>query len=227
VFGSFKEEKTHMERFRKLMSALAVLGGLGLLGALAPHAHASILVTVDPVITDLGGGHSAFDYGASLGGASTLHSGDFFTMYDIGGLQAADTMAAALPAGWSLSIQDQGITPLGLSPNDINDATHQNVTFTYSGPDKTTPGNTAVSLGTFRLVSDGNDTHQGFLNLTAQTHYDSGNFKGQFENSISNFAVPTSSGEPNDTPEPATLLMLGLGLPFVGVAALRRRLRNA
>src|SRR5262249_42866424 len=103
VFGSFKEEKNHMERFRKLTSALAVLVGIGLLGGLAPRAHAGILVTADPVITDLGGGHSAFDYGVSLAGASQLFTGDYFTMYDVGGLVHADTLAAALPAGWSVS----------------------------------------------------------------------------------------------------------------------------
>jgi hypothetical protein len=229
VFGSFKEEKNHMERFRKLMPALAVLCGLGLLGGMAPHAHAGVLVTDDPVITDLGGGHSAFDYGVSLGGGSYLHNGDYFTMYDIGGMVAADTLASATPAGWSITIQDTGITPTGLAPTDLPGVAHQNATFTYSGPDKTTPGSTAVPLGTFRLVSTGNDTVVGIFNLTTQTHYDTGKFKGQIENTISNFAVPVTTGEPNpsDTPEPATLLMLGLGLPFVGVAALRRRARTA
>jgi len=227
VFGSFKEEKNHMERIRKLAPALAVLCGLGVLGGLAPRAHAGILVTNDPVITDLGGGHSAFDYGVSLGGASYLHTGDYFTMYDVGGLVSADTLAAALPAGWSVTIQDLGTTPTGLAPNDLAGSANQNATFLYGGPDKTTPGSTAVPLGTFRLVSTGNDTIVGVNNLTSLTHYDSSSHIGQSEKTISNFAVPVTTGQPNDTPEPATLLMLGLGLPFVGAAALRRRARNA
>jgi len=214
-----------MERFRKLMPALAVLCGLGMLGGLAPRAHAGILVTDDPVITDLGGGHSAFDYGVSLGGASYLHAGDYFTMYDVGGLVHADTMAAALPAGWSVSISATGQTPTGLVPTDS--PAIDNVTFTYSGPDKTTPGSTAVPLGTFRVVSTGNDTVVGINNFTSQTHYDSSSHVGQTEKNIANFAVPVTTGQPNDSPEPATLLMLGLGLPFIGVAALRRRARTA
>jgi UDP-glucose 4-epimerase len=225
MVGSFKEEKNHMERFRKLVPVLAVLCGLGMLGGLAPHAHAGILVTNDPVITDLGGGHSAFDYGVSLGGASYLHAGDYFTMYDVGGLVAADTMAAALPAGWAVSIQNTGTTPAGLAPVDSGSV--PNVTFTYSGPNITTPGSTAVSLGTFRLVSTGNDTMAGVNNFTSLTHYDSSGHTGQLEKNIANFSVPVATGKPNDTPEPATLLMLGLGLPFVGVAALRRRAPTA
>src|SRR5258708_36516880 len=100
-----------MERFRKLVSALAVLGGIALLGGLAPRAHAGILLTNDPVITDLGGGHSAFDYGVSLAGASQLFSGGYFTMYDVRGLLPAAPLGAAPPAGRSGGLQPHGGTP--------------------------------------------------------------------------------------------------------------------
>ena len=128
-----------MERFRKLVSALAVLGGIALLGGLAPRAHAGILLTSDPVITDLGGGHSAFDYGVTLGGTSQLFNGDYFTMFDVGGLVKPDTLAALLPAGWTATISATGLgtTPIGLAPNDLPGI--DNVTFTYNGPTVTTP----------------------------------------------------------------------------------------
>jgi hypothetical protein len=226
VFSSFKEEKHYMERFRKLVSALVVLSSIGLLGGLAPRAHAGILLTNDPVITDLGGGHSAFDYGVSLAGTSQLFSGDYFTMYDVGGLVKSDTLAAALPPGWSASISPTGLgtTPSGLSPTDS--PAIDNVTFIYHGPTVTTPSG-PVSLGTFRIVSTGNDTVKGTNNFTSLTHYDSSKNAGQEEKTLSNYSVPVASGQPNDTPEPATLLMVGLGLPFLGAAALRRRLRTA
>jgi hypothetical protein len=213
-----------MERFRKLVSALALLCGIGLLGGLAPRAHAGILVTDDPVITDLGGGHSAFDYGVSLAGVSQVFSGDYFTMYDVGGLVKPDTLAAALPTGWTATVQPTGTTPTGLAPVDLPGL--DNVTFTYTGPTKTTPTG-QILLGTFRIVSTGNDVVKGLDNLTSSTHYDSGKFKGQEEKTLSNFSVPVGSGQPNNAPEPATLLMLGLGLPFLGAAALRRRARTA
>jgi hypothetical protein len=230
VFGSFKEEKNHMERFRKLVSALAVLGGIALFGGLAPRAHAGILLTNDPVITDLGGGHSAFDYGVTLAGTSQLFNGDYFTMFDVGGLVKPETLSSLLPAGWTATISPTGLgtTPVGLNPNDLPGI--DNVTYTYNGPTVTTPSG-AVALGTFRIVSTGNDTEKGFNNFTSFTHYDSNNHVGQEEKTLSNFSVPIGSGEPNpgpsDTPEPATLLMLGLGLPFLGAAALRRRARTA
>lgn len=73
-------------------------------------------------------------YTATLKSGSTLNSGDFFTIYDVGGFGPALPVAnpVIIPAsGWSSSIQLAGTNGSGQSPTDSS--TLYNVTFTYTG----------------------------------------------------------------------------------------------
>jgi hypothetical protein len=141
-----------------------------------------------------------------------VQSGDFFTIYDFGGLTSLASVAT--PAGWAVTSAMVGPTPAGTSPSDS--ATIPNLTFTYTGP--TITGQ--VGLGNFWAISTfGNSTTSDFTSIT-QT-----NSSGRSEANITTTNVPVPGI--SNTPEPATLAMFGLGLPVFGIGGwLRRRMRK-
>src|SRR5258708_2651025 len=100
------------------MRKLAVLFVLAL--ALSGIASADIMLALNsgPVIN---GANFNWTYTATLKSGSTLNTGDFFTIYDIGGFGVGVPIAGnvILPgAGWSSSIQLTGTNGFGQSPVD-------------------------------------------------------------------------------------------------------------
>jgi hypothetical protein len=148
-----------------------------------------------------------------------LQSGDYFTIYDFGGLVAGSQFAS--PAGdmggsWEMSSANTGPIPVGLNPND--DVSVPNLTFKYTGP--TIPTG-QLGLGNFGASSTvGTNSSSEF---TAQNRQVS---TGELDrNIVDTFApgTPDVPPPPSGVPEPTTLALAGIGLPLLAAA---RRFRS-
>jgi hypothetical protein len=186
---------------------LAALAALVVL--LAPAAAPAGLVPTKVSVT-AEGPHHLWMYAVVLPAESMLKSGDYFTIYDFAGLVGGSN---GQPDGWTFSTAYVGPTPSRLSPDD--DPGVSNLTWTYTGPDFS-PGLTG--LGNFWAASEfGASTDAHF---TALTHLAGGT---RPDANITETVVPVPA--PPGIPEPTTLVLAGLGLPFAALA--RRVARRA
>jgi len=179
--------------------------------AVAAPARAGIIpvsVTVTPEA-----GNFRWTYAIVLPTDMKLQAGNYFTIYDFGGLVSGSIVA---PDGWSASTTTNTTPPIGLRPND-NPAI-ADLTFTYHG--ETVPSG-QLGLGNFWAVSTiGTSTVTEF---TAQNpQFSTGNIDRNIVETIAP-APPGPPPPPSGVPEPATLALAGLGLPLL---ALARRLRK-
>ncbi len=172
-----------------------------------PTAQAGLLPTSFQVDPD--GSNFRFTYGVVLTSDSSLRTGDYFTIYDFAGFIPGSNHQ---PAGFSFSSSLVGVTPEGLLPYD--DPNIPNLTWTYTGPD-TTFGQ--IGLGNFWAVSEYGDVSEG--HFTARSHR---SVDGKRDSNITDTQVPVPMAPPA-VPEPATLTLLGLSLPLVGVVRYRRQ----
>jgi len=182
------------------------------LTVLAGQAQAGLLPVTATAVAD--GSNTNYTYGVVLTSNSTLKTGDFFTIYDF---QGAVTASNAQPTGWTLSIQNTGTTPAGTTPTD--NASIPNLTWTYSGP--TITGQ--VGLGNFSMESTISQT--GTVSFAAQTHPTTGGVEGNITTTTApTGANPNGGGGGPGVPEPASLALVSIGLPLIGlVRGLRRR----
>ncbi len=178
-------------------------------------AKANLLPFLSSVVPDASG-NTTFDYSVSLSNDERMDgagSGNvaFFTIYDFAGYVPGTAVA---PAGWTVTVQDLGITPPHLIVPD--DPTVANLTFTYVG--------SATVIG----------TGQTFVGFSADSIYSSVNNSAYFSQESTKNAGPATGGldvgaGPEDvplavsqTPEPSTLLLLGAGLGLVAFKARKR-----
>lgn len=186
--------------FAAAVAAVAVAGP-----AAAGIIPASVTVTPEA-------GNFRWTYAIVLPTDMKLQSGDYFTIYDFGGL-VPGTIAA--PDGWTASTANTTTPPVGLAPHD--DASIADLTFRYTGATQTGQ----IGLGNFWAVSTvGTSTATEFTGQNPQAS------TGQLDRNIVDTiapGVPTTGGGGNGVPEPATLALAGLGLPLVGIARLIRR----
>jgi len=188
-----------------LLSALAAFGVCS--GAQAGLIPTNVTITPDA-------GNFRWTYGVDMTTNVHLQSGDFFTIYDFGGLVTGPGNSLSNitpPAGWTVTSSMAGQNPPGISP--VDNTAIPNLTFTYSGPTITGSG----SIGDFWAIStNGSATTSDFTSLTHT------NASGAPEANITSTAVPVLNNIAN-SPEPATLAMFGLGLPVFCIGRWLRR----
>ncbi len=194
-----------MVRFKRIL-VLAIFS-LCLFGTVKT-ARAGLLPVNVSILPE--GQNYRWTYNIVLPTDSQLRAGDYFTVYDFGGLIADSNFQ---PANWTFTTA--GTIPTGVSPNDNPDL--PNLTWLYSGP---TIATGQTGLGNFWAISEFNtptDSH-----FTATTHRTT---DGRVDTNITDTTVPVPTGpsEPNLVPEPTMLVMVGMGLPLFGIFAYRRR----
>src|SRR5262245_8261892 len=204
-----------MRRSTKVLVLLAAAVAL----AVASRAEAGLIPTNVSVQPD--GENFRWTYAVVVTTDVKVNPGDYFTIYDFGGKVGGafgvggGPSLTTMPVGWTMSEALSGPTPSGTNPMD--DPNIVNLTFTYSG-DTAIEGQ--AGLGNFAALSTFGDSTTSFFTSITHRQVD-----GRSEANITSTDVPVPLiGNPNETPEPATLAMFGLGLPFAGLANwLRRR----
>lgn len=189
---------------RLLAAAVAAVGFA------AGTAQAGLLPTSVTVFPEAG--NYRWQYAIVLPTDMKLQSGNYFTIYDFEGLVAGSVVT---PDGnWTASVQNVGSTPTLLNP--IDDPSIPNLVFTYTGP--TIPAG-QIGLGNFWATSVFGEKKE--VSFTAETNRTSDGLK---DSNITSTDAPTGDDTPPPpVPEPATLLLAGLGLPLLGLAKLRKK----
>lgn len=183
--------------------AIAALSG-------SPGISRAALLPVTVTVTP-DAGRFRWTYAIVLPTDSQIRSGDYFTIYDFGGLLPGST---SNPDGWMVTVDRLGPTPDLVHPND--DPAIENLSWLYTGPVIPTG---QIGLGNFWAISAYGTQTDSFF--TATTHRTS---DGRVETNITETVVPVPTADPPPSvPEPGTLVLAAAGLSGLAVARSRRR----
>jgi len=188
-------------------AVFAILAGLALVG----RTQAGLIPTNVSITPD--GGNFRWTYAVVVTTDVKVNPGDYFTIYDFGGLVPGSIIAPS--KDWAVSTPLLGPTPAGTAPAD--DPTIPNIAFTYHGA---APINGQQGLGNFSAISTFGDAVSSDFTSISHRQVD-----GRSEANITSTNVPVP-GDVQQTPEPATLAMFSFGLPMLGILRylrLRRR----
>jgi len=192
-------------------------------------AKADILLTLSSVMPS--GGDYLYTYDVMLtadsvwsaagGGANTgkTPSNNFFTLYDVQGLVAGSEKYAGtlgVTGNSAFTVQSPGVTPPGQTPIPADSGSLPSITTYWQGADLTAKG-APLDLGTFSFLST-DPLGQGMLAYAGATQAIT-----LFPDAIANNIAQVAGPGPASTPEPATLLLLAIGLPVLGGYCYRRR----
>src|SRR5258707_13920115 len=159
---------------------VVLLAGLAALAA-APRAEAGLIPVNVSITPD--GGNFRWTYGVVVTTDVAVQPGDFFTIYDFGGLASGSLVA---PVDWSLGTATVGPTPPGTHPAD--DPGIDNLTFTFTGG---SPINGQIGLGNFSAISTfGDSTSSDFTSITHRQ------VDGRSEANITSTDVPVPAAAP-------------------------------
>jgi PEP-CTERM motif len=192
----------------RLMAAAVAVAALA-----GGTANAGLLPTSVTIFPDAG--NYRWQYAIVLPTDMKLQSGNYFTVYDFAGL--VDGSVVTPDGNWTATVQNVGTTPVLLNP--IDDPSIPNLVFTYTGP--TIPAG-QIGLGNFMATSIFGERKE--VNFTAETNRTSDGLK---DSNITSTDAPTGQVIENPIPEPATMLLAGLGLPLLGLARLRKKKKLA
>jgi hypothetical protein len=119
-------------------------------------------------------------------------------------------------SNWTFSTAGVGPTPTGISAPADN-PNIPNITWTYNGP---VIQGSQTGLGNFSAVSIYPYTTQSWLTAVTGTTY------GIADSNITPTSVPVPTAPPPGVPEPATLVLAALGVPFFGLARVFARAKT-
>jgi hypothetical protein len=206
-----------MKRLRTPARVPVLLGALVAALAVAQAARAD-LIPSDATVT--GTGPFTFSYDFTVQGNTQIRTNDYIVIYDVKGFVPGSVTG---PAGWTVSWQNTGPYPGGFMPPD--DGTLPNIEWKYTGSTPITAMNTTQPMTGFSYQS----TYGliGQASYAAQMHDPLQHQPNRLTTSQGTVDVPMPDNghQPpptGDSPEPATLLLAGMGLAGVGLGALRK-----
>jgi len=188
---------------------------LAVLGIAAARVGGAIIPNVDTVVSN-GNGTFTYNYHADLAADQRVDpaaaQNDFLTIYDFVGLVPGT--AHVNQAGWTVSVQNVGITPPSTLPTD--NPMIPNITITHTDAVTTIPGPQAplITFSATSYVGPG-----GIIPFAAQATRSTGPLVGT---KIQNVGVVSG---PLAVPEPAALALLGIGVPFAMTLLRRKKAR--
>lgn len=155
---------------------------------------------------------NTFVYNAKLQNNQYIDNGDYFIVFDFGGLQSGTG-----PSGWTFSAVNN-------AAGATNSAAVLDAVFTYSGPTiYGVPGNT--NLGEFTLTTTSSESRLGDY-LSRTTRVGAGNNADTDLTQTGHVSVAGAAPDAEPVPEPAAMLLTGLGISALALRARFTRTRG-